>query len=324
MNRKALGALSLAMLVTGCGGGGSTFGGEDPVSSSFPITGTNGFDVARLSWQAANSTGDIAAFEAGFLPVSGASGATQAAEQVEGPNSRVTNIINMVPFDDERECFVSGTVRSTGDIADPITPALTAGDRFRTEYAACDEGNGEVLDGVVDMTVVDITGDFFGGVFQMSMDIVLESFAVTIAGETTTGHGDASAAIDTLDTPYVEVGVSGSSLAETTSAGTETITNYSTAQTLDGNQVPAEYTLNSSGNLDSSQLPGAVDYSTPTTFVGFEGAFPHTGVLFVEGEDSSARLVALDDTNVEIEIDNNGDGVVDEVIQTTWVELTGS
>ena len=87
--------------------------------------------------------------------------------------------------------------------------------------------------------------------------------------------------------------------------------------------MPAIYTLDASGTLDSNQLPGDVVYSTETTFQGNEGEYPNTGVLLVRGDNSSARLVAIDATNVRIEIDTNGDGTVDEIIELTWAELEG-
>ena len=41
------------------------------------------------------------------------------------------------------------------------------------------------------------------------------------------------------------------------------------------------------------------------------------------GNNSSARLTAIDNVNVRIDIDTNGDGAIDDTINTTWVELDG-
>ena len=59
------------------------------------------------------------------------------------------------------------------------------------------------------------------------------------------------------------------------------------------------------------------------TFSGFDNGYPQTGELLVTGASSSARLIALDAVNVRVEIDSDGDGTVDDVIDTTWAELTG-
>jgi hypothetical protein len=45
-------------------------------------------------------------------------------------------------------------------------------------------------------------------------------------------------------------------------------------------------------------------------------------VLLVQGANSSARLTAIDNVNVMIELDVNGDGEADQTINTTWVDLT--
>jgi hypothetical protein len=67
-----------------------------------------------------------------------------------------------------------------------------------------------------------------------------------------------------------------------------------------------------------------VSYSTPVTFEGFDLDYPGTGEFLVEGDNSSARLIAIDNVNVRIEVDTDGNGTVDETINTTWAELTAS
>lgn len=105
-------------------------------------------------------------------------------------------------------------------------------------------------------------------------------------------------------------------------AGTESLFDYDTSQTVDAGVFPSPYTLASSGTLDSSDLGGAVDFSTPVSFEGFDNNFPSAGSLLVEGDGgTSARLTALDEVNVRIELDTDGDGAVDETIDTTWQAL---
>jgi hypothetical protein len=80
--------------------------------------------------------------------------------------------------------------------------------------------------------------------------------------------------------------------------------------------------LFAAGLIDSTQLAGIVRYSTPVEFSGAGIEFPSAGVLFVEGSNSSARLTAVDNVTVTIELDVNGDGETDQTINTTWVDLT--
>jgi hypothetical protein len=57
-------------------------------------------------------------------------------------------------------------------------------------------------------------------------------------------------------------------------------------------------------------------------FAGIGSNYPHTGEFFVVGANSSVRLVADNDVDVHIDIDSNGDNVIDQTIVTTWAELT--
>ena len=47
-----------------------------------------------------------------------------------------------------------------------------------------------------------------------------------------------------------------------------------------------------------------------------------TGELLVTGANNATlRLIAIDDVNIQIEADYNGDGIIDEIMNTTWGEL---
>ena len=58
------------------------------------------------------------------------------------------------------------------------------------------------------------------------------------------------------------------------------------------------------------------------TFAGSGENFPGTGHLLVTGADNATLLLrTIDDVNVEIDADYDGDGAVDETLFLTWVEL---
>jgi hypothetical protein len=58
-------------------------------------------------------------------------------------------------------------------------------------------------------------------------------------------------------------------------------------------------------------------------FRGLGTNYPGEGVLLVSSTDSSARLIAVNDVDVRIEIYSNaaGTGTPDSTILTTWAEL---
>ena len=314
--------IALSLLVAGCGGGGdSTFNGGTPVATSFPIDGSNGVAVTRLSWEAVVASGGLTDLGAAAGVSGNAPNGSAIATRATRDEGLLFDVISMVPFGpDTFPCDGgTGTVTVSGDLAVPGT--FTPGDTFLIQYELCDEGFGEVIDGAVSLTVRDFSGDIFLGTYLLSMDADVDALSVATAADTIVGDGDATITLNTTEITYIEASVNGSVMMQDSLSSTETLRNYASSQTFDGNLVPAVYTIDASGTLDSSQLPGDVVYSTETTFQGSEGEYPDTGVLLVRGDNSSARLVAVDDTNVRIEIDSNGDGSTDEIIELTWAEL---
>jgi hypothetical protein len=180
-----------------------------------------------------------------------------------------------------------------------------------------------VIDGTIDAIVDAISGDLLAGALDITMTMDLINFQVTIGTDVLLSNGDATASLDNTVQLVASAAVSGSSMTTDTNTGSETLTNYASAQTVDANFDPAPYTMTASGTLDSSQLDGVVDYSTPVMFQGFDANYPSSGELLVSSTDSSARLIAVDDVNVRIEIYSNatGTGTPDSTILTTWAAL---
>ncbi len=213
----------------------------------------------------------------------------------------------------------AGTETVTGNIA--VLGTLTAGDTINIAYMDCDTGFGEVLNGRIETTVAVFSGDLISGLFLLDTQVLLIDFEIATAADTITSNGDFSASIDTTGTPLVLLSISGDMLTVVSMAGTDTLTDFSTSQTVDATP-PVPYTLSSSGTVNSTQLSGVISYTTPVTFQGVGDAYPFAGELLVTGDgNATIRLIALDATNVRIETDSNGDGVVDSTENTTWDDV---
>jgi len=318
------GVLCASVLVAACGSGGSSFDGAgEPPASTFAITSANATTAAGASWDAVVASGD-------FSNLGGSLGLTAA---VQGGVSKATQSFKAaglssdsglaVPVGpDVLPCLSGGAVTVSGDIASPVT--LTTGDTFNVLYELCDDGAGEVIDGTIDLTVRDFSGDLLAGTYLLSMDAVLTNLQVATGSDTIMNNGDATVTLDTEQTPYVATGVSGTSMTIDASASSQTLSNYVSQATLDGGMQNLPYTMSASGALNSTELGGVVQYSTPVAFSGEGTNYPAAGSLLVEGTNSSARLTAVDDVNVTIEVDSDGDGVIDETINTTWAALAGA
>lgn len=90
----------------------------------------------------------------------------------------------------------------------------------------------------------------------------------------------------------------------------------------DGHYFRTLVTTTANGMVESALFDGAVTYATPLSFEAHRGAYTHSGELLVTGAGKATlRLVALDDVNVRILADYDGDGAMDETIDSTWAEL---
>lgn len=324
MNSARLIVLCSALTIAACGGGGEDpFTNPQQPAATAKIDGSNGIAVTRISYEAAVDSGDLASVGGAAGLSSGAPDGSAIAIVNGATGNTLFSAVSLVPFGPEvypcGQTAADGSFTISGDLANPLT--LTAGDTIRIEYEQCDEGFGEVIDGIIDLTVQGFDGDILSGLFMLAMDAQLTDLQVASIEDTVTSNGDASVTMDTRQSPYIEAGVSGTSMTMDASNHSETLSNYSSDQTFNGNLNPAEYTLAAAGSIDSTQLSGAVNYSTGPNFVGLEANYPHAGELLVQGDASSAKLIAIDSTSVRIEIDSNGDGSVDETINTTWEEL---
>lgn len=304
------------LALAACGSGGDGSDTQAPAAPDFKLTAANAEMSAAKTWQAANesaSMSDIAS-SSGILSLKpGASKATPGFI----PTASLANILHKVPFGPETlPCQVSGTITVSGELEDPMT--FSTGDVISTEADSCDDGLGETTDGLLEISIDSFSGDLLSGAYEIAMTLEFTSFQVTTADEVLASNGDISVSLNALSAPMITAGVSGNSLVMDSNTESSSLVGFSHVRTLDAGLQPAPYTLAVSGTLDNTNLPGSVAYSTPVTFEGSGAAYPGSGELLLRGEDSSARLVAIDEVSVRIDIDSDGDGTVDESIQTTW------
>jgi hypothetical protein len=210
----------------------------------------------------------------------------------------------------------------SGDIADPFTPTLTPDDFFDVIFDMCNDG-ATVTHGDLHFIVDAFSGDFLGGMYDLTMTATFTSFQVTTSDDTLTSNGDATIQLNNLSLSAITVQSSGAMLTIDRNSSSETQTNFSTTQIVNAQDPMLPYTLTTAGTLDSTQLTFVVDYSTPTEFAGFGADYPGSGVFLVSDGMSSATLTAIDNVNVRIDIDTDNNGMVDDTINTTWAALEG-
>ena len=315
------------LLMSACGGSSS---GPTPTppppggtQTSLVITTSNSKPAVSTAYNATSASMETGEMVGGPGTTSSPGGVQKPALPA-GFAGVMDTVIRKVPVVDVTGCGIDGTTGTQTTTIDFATPGtLTAGDTIVIEFDNCDQGLGEVLNGRIEMTVVTFSGDLLvTGLYQLEMDVQLVDFRVTTATDEILQNGDSTVTLDNTGMPIVTVGISGNSLATVTSTTTQIISNFSTAQTVDTSVVPEPYTMDTAGTVDSTALGGMIDYTTPVTFQGAGDGYPFAGELLVTGaENASIRLVALDDTNVRIDTDTDGDGIVDNSETTTWDDI---
>lgn len=311
-------AASLLVTLTtgGCGGGGGGNDGSTTDGPTLAITVDNGEDVAT-----AVVTGVLGMFE-----ITEATGGpllepAAAANPVLQKAGRLAGTYYQVPVEGTEPCAVTGTVTLSGNLADPNT--ITEGDTIGAVFDNCDDGDGFVIDGGLQFTIIAIDGDPFTDVYRLTLGMVLSSLNVTADGETVSADGDLTYTLDSLGFPTATVILSGSEL--TVGAAGEQIgfRNFDQTLTVNAGMVPTTYAAEADGRLRSSTLGGSVDYRTITTIrARGDDNPPFAGEVLVDGADASeVRIVIVSEESVRLEIDVNGDGVVDAFVDTTWAAL---
>lgn len=324
-NSVALSAAIFALLLGGCGGGGG--GGAPAAPPGPPATGTiNTGSVLTISGRAVDAAfqsggfGNIINF-VGLIPVASGDTVILGAGNVTKPGA--WNDYSQIPVGPETEqCDVEGSVTVSGDIASPLPLTVTAGDFLDYEWEACDDGLGQVINGLLGMTFTEFEGNLLAGRILLGVTLNLQDFQVIEGAESSVTTGDLTLTIDSRTQPMTVVTTVGSSLIVSNGISTETLTDFSSTVTEDTSMFPANFTTEATGRVSSTQFDGEVSYNTSVEFQATGDGYPYVGEMLIFGTGgSNIRITAMDEDNVRIEADYNGDGASDATIDTSWEAL---
>lgn len=309
--------------LSACGGGSD--GGSTPTPLTLvTLDSGNATMVAGTASTAVFGTAEIG----GLTDLTGSTSNAQggvtkrdaSAVAAKAAQGTLSNVRFALFSADTSFCVVSGSVTVLSDLASPFT--FTAGDFISADFDMCDDGEGETIDGMLEMTITSFEGDVLTSEFLFGVDLLMTEFMVITLTDTMMADGDIGTTVDTRTPPIVEGSIFGDSFVISGMGVTETISMFSTLYTEDSSTFPVSWTNNSMGTVDSSEVSGAVRYETPLAFEGSGANYPHTGQLLVTGAKGATLLLrTIDDVNIEIDADYDGDGSVDETLVLTWAEL---
>lgn len=326
--------LSTVSLVAACGGGGG--GG----SSSSPAPGPGTAPAGAVAITAANGPTVAAAVDNSLVFAAGA--ATQAAN---APTAAVVSVtgkqFNIVDFSStlfekinslkgqltptvvggiitsSSACAGGGSIEVALDDIDS-TGALSSGDQLTLLYKNCAQ-SGTTISGGLSISSFAFTQPS-SVAFTTSGTISFNSFAFSDGLTTGTMNGTIDFSVSTSDGNLVSSTISNATLTIIESGATLTLSGYSVNQTQ--NASTTAFTLSASGTVASSALGGSVTFTTTSPYQGTGTANPNTGAIKITGAGSSVTLTVLDSTNIRLDIDSNGDGIMDPPsITMTWTTL---
>jgi hypothetical protein len=283
----------LLLLPVACGGGGGT--------PMVKITSQNALEVAGNVTGAVRFLGEF--------------------EDMLGP---FVSVIEDGDGSGTFQCIGGGSGTVVVDDRAPVG-TVSAGDTVRITFDGCTvgfEGEAVSLHGGLNFIVAESTDLPVG--FDTTVRFTFTNLRMVMLDETMTLNGDLSANRTTTDEIVFTTTASGNSLrvsiqddVGTTSAS---ISNFAEERIVDDDLEI--YTIETSGRLYVSDLGGAVAYETETVLAGNDADPPEEGSMLVTGAAGSSMLfVVLDEDDIELLVDEDGDGTRETTIPTTWSEL---
>jgi hypothetical protein len=337
---------TLATLGTllGCGGGGSGSSSSD--STPVEITTANATTIASdvmsaimlsadlstipgalFSGEVFPSTADAEGADAAPLRGLAAALAITGAAEIEPPPSLPGGgATASAPFDPFTEdCDVSGDVTISGNISGP-EPA--PGDRIRARFDECvnldDDGYGlPALDGGLEFTITALTGDL-ESLFMLVLALTFDELVAGEGMDELTTDGDATIEYDHTVANHVLSEAEGESIRFTNGAG-DSLTIRRMDTLFEQDMESETYDVFGDGRVSSSAFPGQVAFEVQDTLTGDMGGeaveHPFEGEVEVFGDDTKMLILVENETDLELWIDVDDDGIYDEILPKTWADL---
>lgn len=328
MKRSVQGAIgllrwfSIAFLTTGliaCGGGGGGGGGGGPVgpSPTLAIDGANAQEVASTAYQAA--TGVMAS---GGLIVGDE---VKLAPRPKSVLGRFT--MNLAKTLKERQASESAATRTHFNGTFPCTYSGTyTYDSDDVTYANitfnnCSDFPGETINGLISVTVTGSGPTSLSANVSINLTFSESGFPpVTMSGGYSFSYSE--------NATTASVSINGNSL--TISDGTDTITLANFGFTYSEDLFTGDVSASVNFSLTSTGLGGTVTVTTLTPLQAYGyAAYPHAGVVEVVGANNTRCRLTVNGNEsylpvaqqVTIEVDTDGNGTFDVIINTSWAAL---
>jgi len=334
--------LLFLLLLSACGGGGG--GGE--TTSQAPaqpvgVTSGNAEDIARTAISASIAAIDVGENSSSLLSVKKIDSDYQAKKisltsfalkQLKwldstpvSTNNVTYNLVSVISGSVTTDCDNPGAGTATISFVDTDNSSdISTGDSLSITFSSCLISDDQMmLDGGMGMVVSAASGDLdVDEAWSLAISFTFNNFLVSSGGIAESLAGDFVFAVSTTDRVVFSGSVSGSKLAYSyADSSLEELTDFNLGFT--SNDATSSYTYDIAGTVAATSINGSFQVTTPTTLFGLGLDYPSSGVMKIKGANNTSMTVEAmsDATTVVLNIDSTGDGIVDDMITTTWDAL---
>ncbi|RMH13304.1 MAG: hypothetical protein D6698_14180, partial [Gammaproteobacteria bacterium] len=321
--------LNLTVLLTACGGGGGENAAVTIPTTPIAINSANAQQVSSSALGAGTSVTSTGNNVNGI--VTAVQTSTTASRKQESAAQAILGMIKMAPkrlgtsqtapgvvVSRSSNCTDGGTISGSFNDADN-NGSLSTGDTLSITARNCNEA-GTIMNGSISVSQVTTSAPTTIP-FVTAFTFRAGNFSVRDAatGDILTMNGTMSlketnpGIVITLqiDAPSLNVNDNGDAIL---------LENFTATFTDDISS--GAYTVKLSGKISSTALGGSVTIDINPALEGTGNNDPFAGEALITGANgASIRIIALDAVNVRMQIDLDGDGVVDETRDVTWAQL---
>lgn len=217
----------------------------------------------------------------------------------------------------------SGTMsQNINDVA-PLNQ-ISTGDSITFSFNNCtmEDDDGEVtFNGSLSLFVEEVTNGPVEGAFSYRVSFLFNGLTVTVENALLLVDGGFSVQNSSTDGVNLKSVISGSRYSALAQFGPFAIQRTVSDFELDRNinTQTDDYWFSYDAQFSGTGIGGTVYFKTTTDFAGNDDDDPSSGQLEVTSNgDGKITVVALDSNNVQLLVDEDGDGTPEYTINTTW------
>jgi hypothetical protein len=335
--------------LVGCGGGGGGGGnsaagrvgadlGRSLVNPDLPpeappaarplvnISVANAFNVAGTVLQASNHLSELTlVLAAQLIPP------LPSAPDTFGSNSKVAlmELADITGSPAAGNCLAGGsvTVADGHFVGTGNHPAgIAEGNLYDLTFVECDDGDGFSLNGTLSIQIQALTGDLRSDVFELGYFANDIDLTISSGSDSHEVRSDFRFDFNSLSFPALALTNRPWAVLATQTDSYEWSFGGQALHSVAGGVSSIVATEDKRSSISSELLGGYLQYETLTPLQGAQDQPPVTGEVLVvdEGDGGTVRIVVESETQVRLETDADGNGIIDDVRFTTWGQLMGT